>query len=169
LGEDAGPCGFGELASGGAARERFSDEGIYTDAVRAAEEWRKNWKAEFWEMNALLAESDFISVHVPLAAETRRLFDAPKFRKMNRQRSDQHIAGPVVDERRWWRRWRAGRLRAAALDVYGTSPPFIPAERAKRVLAPHIASASLETGRKWRASRRKTSSLFLRDSGHEHV
>src|SRR5208337_670200 len=36
----------------------------------------------FQDMNTLLAESDFISLHVPLLAETRGLFDAPKFFRM---------------------------------------------------------------------------------------
>ena len=52
---------------------------IYTDAVRAPEEAEKAVNAEFRDMNTLLAESDFISLHVPLLPETRGLFDGPKF------------------------------------------------------------------------------------------
>ncbi len=48
---------------------------IYTDAVRAAEEAEKSVNAEFRDMNTLLAESDFISLHVPLLPDTRGLFD----------------------------------------------------------------------------------------------
>jgi len=43
---------------------------IYTDAVHAPEPRKKN-EAEFRDMNSLLAESDFVSVHVPLLPETR--------------------------------------------------------------------------------------------------
>src|SRR6267378_1856846 len=82
-GKTLGIVGFGRIGRAMARRASgFQMKVIYTDAVRAPEEMEKELKAEFREMNPLLAESDFISVHVPLLPETRGLFDAPKFYRM---------------------------------------------------------------------------------------
>jgi glyoxylate reductase len=120
---------------------------IYTDAQRAPAEVERALKAEFWEMNALLAESDFISVHVPLLPETRRLFDAPKFKRMKPTAFLINTSrGPVVDEAALVAALEGGQIAGAGLDVY-ENEPFIHhgLKRANVVLAPHIASASLET------------------------
>src|SRR5207244_12999305 len=85
---------------------------IYTDAVRAPEAVEKELKAEFREMNTLLGESDFISVHVPLLPETRGLFNAPKFHRMKPTAFLINTSGDRWWMKpRWWRRWRAERLR----------------------------------------------------------
>src|SRR6202521_2095416 len=79
-GKTLGIVGFGRIGRAMARRASgFKMKVLYTDAVRAPEAVEKELKAEFCDMNALLAESDFVSVHVPLLPETRGLFDAPKF------------------------------------------------------------------------------------------
>jgi glyoxylate reductase len=139
-GKTLGLVGFGRIGRAVARRASgFQMKVIYTDAVRAAGEVEKELKAEFWEMNALLAEADFISVHVPLLPETRRLFDAPKF-LINTSR------GPVVDEAALVAALEGGQIAGAGLDVYENEPSIHPGlKRSNVVLAPHIASASLET------------------------
>src|SRR5437879_13615195 len=82
-GKTLGIVGFGRIGRAVARRASgFQMKVIYTDAVRAPEEAEKELRAEFRELNALLAESDFISVHVPLLPETRGLFDARKFERI---------------------------------------------------------------------------------------
>ena len=147
-GKTLGLVGFGRIGRAVARRASgFQMKVIYTDAVRAAEEVEKELKAEFWEMNALLAESDFISVHVPLLPETRRLFDAPKFRRMKPTAFLINTSrGPVVDEAALVAALEGGQIAGAGLDVYENEPSIHPGlKRANAVLAPHIASASLET------------------------
>jgi len=147
-GKTLGLVGFGRIGRAVARRASgFQMKVIYTDAVRAAEEVEKELKAEFWEMNALLAESDFISVHVPLLPETRRLFDAPKFRRMKPTAFLINTSrGPVVDEAALVAALEGGQIAGAGLDVYENEPSIHPGlKRANVVLAPHIASASLET------------------------
>ena len=79
-GKTLGIVGFGRIGRAVARRALgFNMKVIYTDAVRAPEEAEKPVNATFQDMNTLLAESDFNSLHVPLLAETRGLFDAPKF------------------------------------------------------------------------------------------
>jgi glyoxylate reductase len=147
-GKTLGLVGFGRIGRAVARRASgFQMKVIYTDAVRAAGEVEKELKAEFWEMNALLAESDFISVHVPLLPETRRLFDAPKFRRMKPTAFLINTSrGPVVDEAALVAALEGGQIAGAGLDVYENEPSIHPGlKRANVVLAPHIASASLET------------------------
>src|SRR5260370_31771257 len=147
-GKTLGIVGFGR--SGGAVARRasgFQMKVIYTDAVRAAEEVEKELKAEFRELNALLAESDFVSVHVPLLPETRGLFDAAKFSRMKPTAFLINTSrGPVVDEAALVAALEGGEIAGAGLDVYENEPSIHPGlKRANVVLAPHIASASLET------------------------
>ncbi len=147
-GKTLGIVGFGRIGRAVARRASgFQMKVIYTDAVRAAEEVEKELKAEFREMNALLGESDFISVHVPLLPETRRLFDAPKFKRMKPTAFLINTSrGPVVDEAALVAALEGGIIGGAGLDVYENEPLIHPGlKRANVVLAPHIASASLET------------------------
>ena len=147
-GKTLGIVGFGRIGRAVARRASgFQMKVIYTDAVRPAEEVEKELKVEFREMNALLAESDFISVHVPLLPETRGLFDSPKFYRMKPTAFLINTSrGPVVDEAALVAALEGGKIAGAGLDVYENEPFIHPGlKRANVVLAPHIASASLET------------------------
>jgi len=147
-GKTLGIVGFGRIGRAVARRASgFQMKVIYTDAQRAPAEVERGLKAEFWEMNALLAESDFISVHVPLLPETRRLFDAPKFKRMKPTAFLINTSrGPVVDEAALVAALEGEQIAGAGLDVYENEPFIHPGlKRTNVVLAPHIASASLET------------------------
>jgi glyoxylate reductase len=147
-GKTLGIVGFGRIGRAVARRAGgFHMNVIYTDAVRAPENVEKESKAEFREMNALLAESDFISVHVPLLPETRGLFDPPKFQRMKPTAFLINTSrGPVVNEAALVAALEKGKIAGAALDVYENEPVIHAGlKRANVVLAPHIASASLET------------------------
>src|SRR5258705_1649707 len=147
-GKTLGIVGFGRIGRAMARRATgFQMRVIYTDAVRAPEGVEKELKTEFRDMNALLAESDFVSVHVPLLPETHGLFDSPKFYRMKPTAFLINTArGPVVDEAALVAALEAGKIAGAGLDVYENEPFIHPGlKRANVVLAPHIASASLET------------------------
>lgn len=147
-GKTLGIVGFGRIGRAVARRASgFQMRVIYTDAVRAPAEIERDLRVEFREMNALLAEADFISVHTPLLPETRRLFDASKFQRMKRTAFLINTSrGPVVDETALVAALESGKIAGAALDVYEKEPAIHPGlKRANVVLAPHIASASLET------------------------
>jgi glyoxylate reductase len=147
-GKTLGIVGFGRIGRAMARRASgFQMKVIYADAMRAPADVEKALNAEFREMNALLAESDFVSVHVPLLPETRGLFDAPKFYRMKPTAFLINTArGPVVDEAALVAALEAGKIAGAGLDVYENEPFIHPGlKRANVVLAPHMASASLET------------------------
>src|SRR4029077_21190846 len=82
-GKKLGLVGFGRIGRAVARRAAgFQMKVIYTDAIRAPLDVEKELKAEHRDFNAVLAEADFVSVHVPLLADTRGLFDGAKFSKM---------------------------------------------------------------------------------------
>src|SRR5690242_20761570 len=98
-------------------------------------------------MNALLAESDFISLHVPLNGDTRQLFDAPKFFRMKPTAFLVNTSrGPVVDEAALVHALESKKIAGAGLDVFEQEPFIHPGlKRSNVVLAPHMGSASVET------------------------
>lgn len=147
-GKTLGIVGFGRIGRAVARRALgFNMKVIYTDAVRAPEDAEKPVNATFQDMNTLLAEADFISLHVPLLEETRGLFDAPKFFRMKRTAFMINTSrGPVVDEAALVAALESKKIAGAALDVYENEPFIHPGlKRPNVVLAPHLASASLET------------------------
>jgi len=147
-GKTLGIVGFGRIGRAVARRALgFNMKVIYTDAMRAPEDAEKAVNATFQDMNTLLAEADFISLHVPLLAETRGLFDAPKFFRMKRTAFLINTSrGPVVDEAALVAALESKKIAGAALDVYENEPFIHPGlKRPNVVLAPHLASASLET------------------------
>src|SRR5437762_2344199 len=140
-GKTLGIVGFGRIGRAMARRASgFQMKVIYTDAVRASAEVEKELRAEYRDMNALLAEADFISVHTPLLPETRGLFNAEKFGRMKRTAYLINTSrGPVINENDLVAALESGRIAGAALDVFEKEPAIHPGlRRAIVVLAPLI-------------------------------
>jgi len=100
------------------------------------------------DLNALLAESDVVSLHVPLTPETRHLIDADALRAMPRTAVLVNTArGPIVDERGLVDGLRTGEIAGAALDVFEREPEveegLLGLENV--VLTPHLGSATRDT------------------------
>ena len=99
-------------------------------------------------LDELLAESDIVSLHVFLNAETRHLINAERLAKMKSTAILVNTSrGPVVDEAALIETLRAGRLAAAALDVFEQEPldPASPLmDMDNVILLPHYASYSDE-------------------------
>jgi glyoxylate reductase len=147
-GKTLGIVGFGRIGKAMARRALgFKMKVVYADAVRAPEAAEKELNATHRGMDDLLAESDFVSVHVPLLPETRGLFDAQRFSKMKPTAFFINTArGAVVDEAALVHALENEKIAGAALDVYEKEPLIHPGlKRPNVVLAPHLASASIET------------------------
>jgi glyoxylate reductase len=147
-GKTVGLVGFGRIGRAMARRAGgFKMKVIYTDVQRASEDVEKELNAEYRDFNTLLAEADFVSLHVPLLPETQGLFEAAKFFRMKPTAFLINTSrGSVVDEAALVHALESKKIAGAALDVY-ENEPFIHAglKRSNVVLTPHIASASLET------------------------
>jgi len=82
-GKTLGLVGFGRIGRAVARRAAgFQMKVIYSDGIRAPLDIEKELKAELRDFNTLLAEADFVSLHVPLLPETRGLMDGAKFHRM---------------------------------------------------------------------------------------
>src|ERR1700749_3540980 len=78
-GKTLGVVGFGRIGRAVARRGAgFQMKGLYTVEGQAPSEVEKELNAEYRDLNAVLAESDFVSLHVPLTSDTRGMFDVAK-------------------------------------------------------------------------------------------
>ena len=100
-------------------------------------------------LDQLLAESDVVSLHVPLTTETRGLLNAARLGRMKRDAVLINTArGGLVDEAAVAAMLRAGKLGSAALDVFEKEPlpAGTPLAGAPRLLCtPHIAGITIES------------------------
>lgn len=99
----------------------------------------------------LIRESDVVSVHCPLTAETRHLIDADVFRAMKSSAVLINTArGPVVDESALVDALNRGEIAGAGLDVFEHEPRVHPGlvDAPRALLLPHIGSATVGTRRR---------------------
>jgi D-3-phosphoglycerate dehydrogenase len=100
------------------------------------------------DLDTALREADFVSLHVPLTAETRHLINAERLAAMKPTAYLVNTSrGPVVDEAALVEALREKRIAGAALDVFEHEPELAPglADLENVVLAPHIGSGTVET------------------------
>jgi glyoxylate reductase len=151
-GKTLGICGFGRIGRGVARRANgFDMRVLYTDVQRVPEAVEQEAGASFVDKKTLLQESDIVTLHVPLFAETTHYIGAPELALMKKTAILVNAArGPVVDEKALVKALKNGRIAGAGLDVYEKEPTPAPGltKLTNVVLAPHIASASVETRRK---------------------
>jgi D-3-phosphoglycerate dehydrogenase len=97
-------------------------------------------------LDALLAQSDYVSVHAPLMASTRHLIGAAQLARMKPTAFLINTArGAVVDEKALIEALRAGKIAGAGLDVFEAEP--LPADSPLRtlpntILTPHVGAQS---------------------------
>ena len=147
-GKTVGIVGFGRIGRAVARRAAgFGMKVIYNSRTRAAEDIEKELHAEYRDLNALLAEADFVTLHVPLNGDTRQMFDAPKLFRMKPTAFLINTSrGPVVDEAALVHALESRKIAGAGLDVFEQEPFVHPGlKRPNVVLAPHLGSASNET------------------------
>ncbi|HVE14822.1 MAG TPA: D-glycerate dehydrogenase [Elusimicrobiota bacterium] len=148
-GKTLGLVGLGRIGQAVARRARgFGMRLLYTDLSRATPEAEKEAGAEFVPLERLLKDSDFVSLHVPLLESTRHMIGERQFAMMKPTAVLVNTSrGPVVDEAALVRALKARRIAGAGLDVYEREPKLSPglAKLENAVLAPHIASATVET------------------------
>ncbi|HWF40207.1 MAG TPA: D-glycerate dehydrogenase [Candidatus Acidoferrales bacterium] len=148
-GKTLGIIGFGRIGQRMARRALGFDMRVfYASRRRAPTEVENALRAELVSMDRLLAESDFVSLHVPLLSETRHLINTASFSKMKRTAYLINTTrGPVVDEAALVEALKAGQIAGAGLDVYEHEPKVHPGLLPLKnvVLTPHVGSASVET------------------------
>ncbi|MEO8288351.1 MAG: D-glycerate dehydrogenase [Chloroflexota bacterium] len=148
-GRTLGIIGFGRIGRAMARRATgFDMQVLYYDRFTADPETERALNARSGSMDELLEQSDYVTLHTDYNAETHHLIGAPEFAKM---KSTAYLInssrGPIVDEAALVDALKSGQIAGAGLDVYEREPEIHPGlfEVENAVLAPHIASASLET------------------------
>lgn len=149
-GSTLGIVGFGRIGQAVARRARgFGMRVLYHDLSRVDESIERELGATFLPLEEVLAQADFVSLHVNLSDETRGLIDTARLRRMKPSAIVVNTSrGPVVDSMALFEALRDGVIAGAALDV--TDPEPLPSDHPLLTLenclvVPHIASASRAT------------------------
>ncbi len=148
-GATLGIVGMGRIGQAVARRAKgFGMKILYYDVVPRPE-IEKEVGAKRVDLETLLKESDFVSLHVPLLPETYHMIGEGELKMMKPTAFLINTArGKVVDQKALYRALKEGWIAGAALDVFEREPipPDDPLLQLKNVvLAPHAASASIET------------------------
>jgi glyoxylate reductase len=145
-----GIIGFGRIGQAVARRATgFGMRILYHDLARAPEEAERAVDAQFVDLDELLAESDFVSLHVNLTDVTRKLINRERLATMRPHAVVVNTSrGPVIDQAALYEALRDGVIGAAALDVTDPEPmaaddPLLTLDNC--LVVPHIASASRAT------------------------
>jgi len=149
FGATLGIIGIGRIGRGVAHRAKgFNMRVLYYDPQPLPAEAEQQLNVTRSSLERLIAESDFISVHVPLTEQTHHLLSTQQFNQMKRNAILVNTSrGPVVDEAALVQALADKKLAGAGLDVYEREPAVHPGliPMPNVVLAPHIASATVRT------------------------
>ena len=150
-GKVLGIIGLGRIGCQVAARAKaFGMKVIYYDIERKTN-LEENLGIQYTDLETLLKEADFISLHVPLTPKTRNLITEKELKLM---KSTAYLIntsrGPVIDEEALCKALKNGWIAGAGLDVFSEEPlplnsPLIDLENV--ILTPHIGTYTAETRR----------------------
>ncbi len=150
-----GIVGFGRIGQAMARRAQGFDMRILYYSRHRHPEAERKFQAQYVELDTLLRESDFVSLHTNLSEETRHLMNDARFSKMKPGSILINTArGPVVDHQALYRALSSGSIAGAALDVTEPEPiqpdnPLLTLDNI--IICPHIGSASHKTRSKMSA------------------
>ncbi len=154
LGQDVhhktlGIVGFGRIGHAMARRARgFGMKVIYFDVYRPPPELEEELNVEYRELDDLLMDADFITLHTNLSPETRHLINEERLKRMKPTAVLVNTSrGPVIDEAALAGALDKGDIFAAGLDVFENEPEVHPGllEAEHAVIIPHLGSATVDT------------------------
>jgi len=147
-GKTLGVVGTGRIGDAVARRTvGFNMKVLYYDVV-PNEKLEQDIGAKRVELDELLKEADFVSIHVPLMPETRHIIGERELKLMKKTAVlINNSRGPMVDEKALIEALKSGEIAYAGLDVFEDEPELAPglAELDNVVLTPHTSSATVET------------------------
>lgn len=155
-----GIVGLGQIGLEVAKRARGFDMTLLYHSRTRNPPVEGEYGLKYAELDALLATADFVSLHVPLTAQTRHYIGQRELRLMKPSAILINVArGPVVDSRALYTALKEGWIRGAALDVtdpepIGADDPLLTLDNL--VITPHVGSATV-------AARRATCLLAARN------
>jgi glyoxylate reductase len=148
-GATLGIVGLGQIGLAVARRARGFDMRLLYHSRTRRPEAESELGLGFVELEQLLKESDFVSLHVFLSPQTRHLIGERELALMKPTAVLVNTTrGPVVDQRALYRALKEGRIAAAGLDVAEEEPvplddPLLTLDNV--TITPHVGSASVAT------------------------
>ena len=148
-GKTLGIVGLGAIGTAMARRAKGFGMRIVYYSRRRKPEAEADLGVEWRELTELLAEADYVSLHMALNEATRAMIGAAELARMKRDAVLINTArGGVVDQVALLRALREGTIGGAGLDVFETEPlladdPLLSLDNV--VVAPHLGSATVET------------------------
>ena len=142
-----GLIGAGRIGQATARRARGFGMKILYWGPRRKPDVERDLNIEFVTLERLLAESDFVSLHPPLNAETRHMISDKQFALMKPTAFIINTArGAVIDEKALVRALKKKKIAGAGLDVFEHEPQLPSAMKTMKnvVLTPHLGSAVME-------------------------
>ena len=149
MGQDIHKATLGIIGQGMAKRASGFDMKVLYHDVYRRQDLEQSMGVTYADIDTILAEADFVSIHTDLNPSTRYMFNAAAFAKMKRTAILINSArGPIVDHMALYEALKSGQILGAGLDV--TDPEPIPVDHPLLTLpncliVPHIASASVAT------------------------
>jgi glyoxylate reductase len=172
-GQTLGIIGMGRIGREVARRARgFGMRILYHNRHRLESAVEAELGATWVELSTLLQQADFVSLHVPLTADTMHLIGEAELRLMQPTAYLINTArGPVVDEQALIHALQEGWIAGAALDVFEHEPQVPQALRALEnvVMVPHIGSASVATRTRMAVMAARNLLAVLRGERPPHV
>lgn len=148
-GKKLGIIGLGRIGTAVCERAKgFNMDVYYYNRNRLPIEKEQALNATYADLDRLLRECDYITIHAPLNEESHHLIGRDE---LNLMKQDAYLIntsrGPLVDEQALYEHLKAGKIAGAVLDVYEHEPKIVEGllELDNVILLPHIGSATLET------------------------
>ena len=160
-----GIIGFGRIGQAVMRRSRGFKMKVVAYDPFLKESIEKVKGVEYRELDDLLRESDFITLHCPLTKETHHLIGKRELDLMKPTAILINTSrGPVLDEKALVTVLKKGRIAGAGLDVYEKEPRLAPglAKLQNVVLLPHIGSATTDTRGQMAVVAAKNAVMMLR-------
>lgn len=148
-GATLGLIGFGRIGKAMVQRAKgFDMKVVYWNRTRLSEAEETEMGISYASREEVLAQADFVSLHVALTPDTTHLIGAAEFAAMKSTAYLINTArGPVVDEKALVAALKSGSIGGAGLDVFEKEPILEPElyDLANVVIPPHLGSATIGT------------------------
>lgn len=147
-GKTLGVFGLGRIGAGVAKRAVAMEMNVMAYDPYISDHQAKTLGVELAEIDDILAAADFVTLHLPLTAETRNLFNADRLSKMKAGARLVNCArGGLIDETALSEALKSGKIAGAAIDVFGKEPveannPLLTSDNV--VLTPHLGASTAE-------------------------
>lgn len=146
-----GVIGTGRIGQGVAKRCRGFEMKILGCDVYESSAFTEECGGKYVDLETLLREADFITLHSPLTPETENMIGAAQFDMMKKEAVLVNTArGGIIDEEALYEALSTGKIRAAGLDATVKEPPLGSPllELSNCILTPHVGAATMEASDK---------------------